>query len=90
MGLFPRELQERLEALPAVVEAAYDSFHFYEGIVAIMDVLRLTNSFVQVIWAAFCRASLRQLRLSQVYCIVLIESYFAQTSNIIGNIIRPF
>ncbi len=51
-GLFHRELQERLEALPAVVEAAYDSFHFYEGIVAIMDVLRLTNSFVQVIWAA--------------------------------------
>jgi hypothetical protein len=56
-GLFLRELQERLEALPAVVEAAYDSFHFYEGIVAIMDVLRLTNSFVQVIWADFVESA---------------------------------
>jgi methionyl-tRNA synthetase len=43
-----RELQERLASLPEAVEAAYESFHFYQGIVAIMDVLRLTNTFVQV------------------------------------------
>jgi hypothetical protein len=39
---------ERLTALPEVVESVYESLHFYQGIVAIMDVLRLTNTFVQV------------------------------------------
>ena len=43
-----RELEQRLAGLPEAVEAAYESLHFYQGIVAIMDMLRLTNSFVQV------------------------------------------
>jgi len=42
-----RSLIQHLESLADSVSPAYEAFNFYQGIVMIMDVLRLTNSFVQ-------------------------------------------
>ena len=41
------ELIEQCRKLPSQVTAAYDAFEFYHGIIAIMDVLRACNAFVQ-------------------------------------------
>lgn len=41
------ELMEQCRKLPSQVTAAYDAFEFYHGIIAIMDVLRACNAFVQ-------------------------------------------
>jgi methionyl-tRNA synthetase len=41
------ELIEQCTNLPSRVITAYDSYEFYHGIIAIMDVLRLCNGYVQ-------------------------------------------
>lgn len=41
------ELIQQCNSLPLRVKTAYDSFEFYHGIIAIMDVLRLCNAYVQ-------------------------------------------
>merc|ERR1719402_1892515 len=41
------QLKEKLETLACDVEIQYEGFNFYQGISSIMDVLRLTNVFVQ-------------------------------------------
>ena len=40
-------LMEHLEKLPELVEQSYENFYFYQGIVHVMDALRITNQFVQ-------------------------------------------
>eukprot|EP00088_Acartia_fossae_P044962 TRINITY_DN4800_c0_g1_i6.p1 TRINITY_DN4800_c0_g1~~TRINITY_DN4800_c0_g1_i6.p1 ORF type:complete len:186 (-),score=17.32 TRINITY_DN4800_c0_g1_i6:18-575(-) len=42
-----KDLMNHLEALPEKVEMSFENFNFYEGIVHVMDVLRVTNHFVQ-------------------------------------------
>ncbi len=41
------ELIEQCKTLPSRVTEAYDSYEFYHGIIAIMDVLRTCNAYVQ-------------------------------------------
>ena len=41
------ELVDQCVNLPLCVTKAYDSYRFYHGIIAIMDVLRTCNSYVQ-------------------------------------------
>ncbi len=41
------ELIDQCSNLPLRVRTAYDSYEFYHGIIAIMDVLRLCNAYVQ-------------------------------------------
>ena len=41
------ELIEQCSNLPLRVQTAYDSYEFYHGIIAIMDVLRACNAYVQ-------------------------------------------
>ena len=41
------ELIEQCKKLPSLVTAAYDAHEFYHGIIAIMDVLRSCNAYVQ-------------------------------------------
>jgi len=41
------ELIEQCSNLPSRVQTAYDSYEFYHGIIAIMDVLRACNVYVQ-------------------------------------------
>lgn len=42
-----KSLMEHLENLPNNVEHSYENFNFYQGIVHVMDAMRITNHFVQ-------------------------------------------
>jgi len=42
-----KSLIQHLENLSSLVDNCYDNFNFYQGIVHVMDTLRITNQFVQ-------------------------------------------
>lgn len=47
VSALPKELVDQTNQLQSRVRTAYNSFEFYHGIIAIMDVLRACNAYVQ-------------------------------------------